>query len=790
MAASLSPARGWRGRAVVAAAVAVCSLAPAAGAAAVQQGNSAPASDEPPQQRAVLDLVVNQEKAGQVLAVIRRGDVLVPPEALRRAGLGEVQGRREIVGTRGFVSLASLAPGVRYRLDEKGLVLRVTASPDSFGTKRLDLRSREHPAFSVSRTTSAFFNYGLDWRQAGTRGATAELGINIRGVLLTSSGTWQRGGRFMPGLTSLVIDDRRHLLRVVLGESVAGDPLLGGAVLLAGAKVARDYSVDPYFVQYPLLGMSGLVETPSTVEVYVDGRLVRQERVPTGRFELANIPVPIGSSRTQVLIRDAFGREQELRAPYYLTNKVLAKGLHEYEYAVGAPRVLTAGGRIAYESPVLLARHRYGFTNAVTAGVRLEGREDLASGGPSLNLRTPFGEFELAGAISGGRAGTGGSAAVGYGWTGSPLSVGVSGRASTERYRTVSYGSSLAQPRFEANGYAGVRIGARASLTAQHARGETFQGWTRARTSIFGSARVGRRSHLVLTVGRTGTNGALAYDASAGFTVALGARDVASVTGGVAGGSPLGSLEVTRSMPWGTGYGYRLRAGTASDEAFGSGRFEYQSPYGRYAVSQESRNGLGTSSVSIAGGVVAIGGRLFAARPVQDGYGLLRVPGVKGVRGFVSNQEIGRTNGNGDMLIPDLLPYYANRVSIADQDVPIGHEVESREQPVAPPYRGGAVVTFEAAKVSAVTGTVTVIAAGREIVPEYGDLVIQAAGVSQTSPIGRGGRFYFEKLAAGRYTAAVQYHGGSCDIAIVVRDSSTPVVNAGAHSCRIEERQP
>ncbi len=54
-----------------------------------------------------------------------------------------------------------------------------------------------------------------------------------------------------------------------------------------------------------------------------------------------------------------------------------------------------------------------------------------------------------------------------------------------------------------------------------------------------------------------------------------------------------------------------------------------------------------------------------------------------------------------------MLPYYANRLSIADQDVPVGHEVPRREQAVAPLYRGGAVVTFKADKVAAVIGVVS-----------------------------------------------------------------------------------
>ena len=36
-------------------------------------------------------------------------------------------------------------------------------------------------------------------------------------------------------------------------------------------------------------------------------------------------------------------------------------------------------------------------------------------------------------------------------------------------------------------------------------------------------------------------------------------------------------------------------------------------------------------------------GSLYATRPIQDGYALVRVPDVGGVRTYVSNQEVGRT---------------------------------------------------------------------------------------------------------------------------------------------------
>jgi outer membrane usher protein FimD/PapC len=77
---------------------------------------------------------------------------------------------------------------------------------------------------------------------------------------------------------------------------------------------------------------------------------------------------------------------------------------------------------------------------------------------------------------------------------------------------------------------------------------------------------------------------------------------------------------------------------------------------------------------------------------VRNSFALVRVPGVDGVRAYASHQEIGRTNRRGNLLIPDLLPYYGNELNIADTDIPIDYTVPDVRITLAPPYRGGAVV--------------------------------------------------------------------------------------------------
>ena len=126
-------------------------------------------------------------------------------------------------------------------------------------------------------------------------------------------------------------------------DSVAGRSAIPSprtATWVEGASSAESVSLGntgstPYRVHHPSVGLAGATPTPSTVEVYVNDRLVRRDHVPAGEFELQGLPVTAGRGDARVVLRDAFGRVQEIGTPYYMTPSSLQRGLHEYGYHVG-----------------------------------------------------------------------------------------------------------------------------------------------------------------------------------------------------------------------------------------------------------------------------------------------------------------------------------------------------------------------------------------------------------------------------------------------------------------------
>jgi outer membrane usher protein len=246
------------------------------------------------------------------------------------------------------------------------------------------------------------------------------------------------------------------------------------------------------------------------------------------------------------------------------------------------------------------------------------------------------------------------------------------------------------------------------------------------------------------------------------------------------------AFEAQQPLPVGTGYGYQLRAeGGPTASVNGVGR--YQGAHGRYEVRQETFGSESTTTLSAMGAIVGIGGGLFATRPVEESFALVRVPGVQGVRTFASNQEIGKTGRSGDLLVPDLQAYYGNTLSIADGDIPLEYGVSDVGMTLAPPYRGGAVAQFDVQRVQHVLGKVVI--AGDEKPHVYGEMTAYGAnGRSYGSPVGTDGSFYFENLPTGTYVGVVERAGSQCVVTLEVPASKDIVLKLGTVRCTMSAK--
>ena len=438
-------------------------------------------------------------------------------------------------------------------------------------------------------------------------------------------------------------------------------------------------------------------------------------------------------------------------------------------------------------------------------GGRVEVTDRLVGVAPEVALRAPVGELSvtLAGSRDD-RVGTGGAAALGWSWRGRVASVGATMRGATEEYRSVGVSRLFPLIRHEVQAHAGVSLSRGISVVMQHAAGLDWAGGRSERSLLSASMPLSTRANVNVSVGRSRFDGRFdgrlvgqsdgrfagrpSLEAFLGIGFRLGPRSSADVAWSRAAGRNRSSVAYQRSLPIGPGVGARVQFDPIAGDV--DAVLQVQGSAGRAELRHATVGRAEPSTgVSVMGAVVALDGRLYATRPVDDAFGVVRVTDVPGVRTYLSHQYVGRTNARGDVVVPNLVSYYGNRLSIDSADVPLDRAIGIDERIVAPAQRGGALVRFEALRLRPVTGRVVVIARGRTIVPAFGDVELVTAGRRVSSPIGVNGEFYIDDLGAGSQRIVVRYDGARYGCGFDVPDGSRvpgAAIDVGTVTCHEE----
>jgi outer membrane usher protein len=730
-----------------------------------------------------LDLVVNGVPKATVLVHLSGAEAWIAVDDLERAGLKVDGGDRIEHAGRSLVSLASLAPAITFLVDEAGLAVRVTAKQALLGRTRLDLYRLERPAGLLHREApSAFLNWAVSGDSDRRRTATSELGVAVGPALLLSGATMDRTNGLVRGLTTASWDDRKRLVRASAGDVMIspGDPLAGTGLVLGGS-FGRELSLDPYLIRAPYPRTSVFASTPATLEVWIDDALVRRTQVAPGTIDLENLPVNAGLSEIRTVLRDAFGREESASTFALMGSSTLPPGLLDWGVAAGARRERFGLESFAYGGPLGQARVRGGITRILTVGGRAEAGNRLLSGGVSGSVATRIGELEATAAASVDDGEPGSAALLAWRRTGRRGGIVAQLRWDSGRYANGSLPAELDRSVLRGTLTGSVPLARRVSLLGELA-GER-------RRDTDDAARTLARVIYTLPGGfHSGLSASRTFRANApdstellvtlSLPVAGGAR--AEVQGTTdTSGNDSGQLSVTRSMRPGPDIGYRL-VGRGGDGALAEAAVQAQARVARAEVDHleiDPWTGARTSytSAQLSSGLVLLDGRVFATRPVDGSYALVRVEGAPGVRVLLEGQDAGRTDGDGELLVTGLQPYLGNRLSIRDSDVPLDFRVDEVERVVAPRNHGGTVERFRIARQRAVTGRMLLVIDGWETAPEWGEVAVELAGKRAVSPIGSGGAFWLEGIPPGAHDGLIRWEGRLCRFSFEVGEEAGTV---------------
>jgi len=747
---------------------------------------------------AILKVTLNQEEKGEFLVFITEdGDYLIKTEDLTKMGLSEARGKISTIEREEFLSLRSIE-GVKFEFDEKKLALSIHAEPHLFGKRVLSMRyPKKTEKIYYPKDTAGFLNYNLTYyagdqfKYEQTQLAN-QLGFRKGDFLfLTDSSYSQRkgeGAKFVRLMSHLTYDRREDLLRGVLGDSFATSGDLGSTLNIGGISFSKNYLIDPYFIRYPEISFSGLLSLPSEVEIYRDGVLIRKERISPGEMILKDIPTYVGRGLIEVVLRDPFGREQRILQPYYFTDRLLKKGLQEFSYHLGFQRKNFGLKSNDYEDLTFLGYHRYGLTDSLTLGGRGEATENLLNLGLSSTLLLPMRMGVLDASIAwsttdGRRDGLAGM--VNYLYQGRNLSLSLLLRGFTKEYFNVSLLNTTERTKYEITTGAGYHTSWLGSFAVGFSQVNKYQGVDTKSVLASYSRRLIGPSTFSATFKRDLESHQSEFLLSFHYHF----KNLVTVSGSHqrTNGTYNERVQVIKNLPLGEGFGGRAsidRYHGKIDEYYDYNLLlQYNARYGQYGGEFLSSNHQERYSLMTAGGISFIKDTLSFSRSIQDSFAVVKVGELKGVRVYLSGQEIGKTDSRGKVLIPNLGSYYDSQISINDKDIPMDYTLSEVIKYVNPPFRSGSFIEFKAVKFQAFTGMLKLRKEGEVKPLEYVEFKIILDGKELALPTGKGGEFYFENVNPGKYRGELIYMDKKYVFDIIIPKSEEMIVELGEIIC-------
>ena len=166
---------------------------------------------------------------------------------------------------------------------------------------------------------------------------------------------------------------------LVVGDAVGVGGGWSRPARYGGVRWGRDFGMRPGFVTLPQLTLNGEAALPSTVEVLVNNARRLSQPMPSGPFELNNVPIVTGAGEINLVVRDLLGRETVIQQSYYASPRLLAPGLSDFSFEAGWLRT-GYGESSAYGDGFGAATWRQGLSRSLTgeAGVELQAKRRAA----------------------------------------------------------------------------------------------------------------------------------------------------------------------------------------------------------------------------------------------------------------------------------------------------------------------------------------------------------------------------------------------------------------------------
>lgn len=585
-----------------------------------------------------------------------------------------------------------------------------------------------------------------------------------------------------------------------LGDFISNSPDWGNSVRLAGFQWSSAYTQRGDIVTSALPQFSGSAALPSTLDLYVNQQKIYSGLVPSGPFDIKQLPFISGNEVTLVTT-DATGQQSITKKPYYFSSKILAKGINEFSVDVGVPRYNYGLYSNDYDDATFASGAiRYGYSNSLTLSGGVEASTDGLSNlgtGFAKNL-FGFGVINADIAASQYKDENGYSALLGLeGRISKNISFNTSYRKVFDNYfdlARVSQVRYLKDNQINAESQNYLSYSALADEIFRAGINYNFYAGYGAYLG-YNQIKYSDNSYKLLSANLSGslnknwgfyTSAYKDYENNKDYGVYFALRytpsnklnaitSVSNESGRLSYRQEIFGLSEPKIGSFGWG-GYVER----DQDAHENNASVYASYRARAAYLTGRYNRFGDNdqvALSATGSLVAAAGRIFAANEIGEGYAVVTNAGPQSqiLNGGVN---LGFTDKSGRFLIPSLMPYQENHIYLDPSYLPLNWSVKATDQKTVVGYRQGTLVDFGAHQV--ISGLVKLVDQNNSpLLPGYTVRINE----QQDGVVGYDGEVFIQNLLKQNKLEVDLMDHGTCQVDFTYNSNQYSTKKLGPYVC-------
>lgn len=497
--------------------------------------------------------------------------------------------------------------------------------------------------------------------------------------------------------TSLEWEFPERYSRLILGDTTTISNPFVSALRYGGISFGSNFTERPDFIYWNAPSLTGSAALPSTVDLYLNGVSIYQQRVSQGDYVLqtgANIQQ---SGDAQIVVEDVLGNRSVQSLPLFINNRLLKPELMEYNVSLGKLRYNYDTQSDDYREFFSNAYLRRGFSQSTTLGLNAAYSKDVQNIGLMWTqglshwalLDMYFGASHLNGD-------EGYSVGTSLSRTLKNMSFGVNAQYASEEYHTLAYLDGSRFPEYDLLFYfsafdlkyinnLNINYVVRHYQTSEDEFGRDSD---LLNIGISKNITANLNANLSYTHDFVDSNEsafylALSYNFGGGKSLyASHSTDQQS------------RLQFVHNNVAETGLDYSVAANRREGEMSYSAFANYRTDYGDLNLQHTQASDYENSRFGYRGAVVWLDGKTALTRAVDNAFALVNVSGYPDVEVYRSLSPMGRTDQQGQLFVHNLIPYINYQLSFDQDQLSMDDQIDQSDQSIVTLNKRGYLIDF------------------------------------------------------------------------------------------------